>query len=301
MNLSDLLFLFKKHLENAVKKDDPSAMFIGLAYLDVIDILKSNFYKDDIITFDKIKNMNITEHMKNKLKKIIETELVPSNKQPELHKNNLIDELIQVAGIGKAKANFLVKLGLTNINDLNKPPFSNHITEATKLLLKYKPEREIPNSIITKLNPILTTYPNTVLVGSFRRKTTISKDIDIMLVSDNKLSLENYINKLKNDVDEIYVYSKGIDKISFIFLYSKVSTKYFKVDVFRTPKKYKYAMLLYSTGSKQTNIMLRKLALKKGYTLNQKGLYFKNKEIILNSEKHIFDILGIPFIKPEDR
>ena len=46
---------------------------------------------------------------------------------------------------------------------------------------------------------------------------------------------------------------------------------------------------------------MRGIAKKKGYMLNQNGLYKNGKLITINSEKEIYDLLGIPYVKPKDR
>ena len=80
----------------------------------------------------------------------------------------------------------------------------------------------------------------------------------------------------------------------------KKNTNY-KVDIFRTEKKYKNAMLLYATGSKVFNIKMRTIAKKKGYTLNQKGLYKNGKLIPIKSEKGFFKKLDMDYLEPEER
>lgn len=64
--------------------------------------------------------------------------------------------------------------------------------------------------------------------------------------------------------------------------------------------------LLYFTGSKGFNISLRKLALKKGYSLNEYGVFSlkaktKNKSLAGENEQEIFTLLGLDYIPPEMR
>ena len=55
------------------------------------------------------------------------------------------------------------------------------------------------------------------------------------------------------------------------------------------------------TGSKLFNINLRKKAKLLGYKLNEYGLYKNNNKIKINSEKDIFEKLGLNYIKPKNR
>ena len=78
---------------------------------------------------------------------------------------------------------------------------------------------------------------------------------------------------------------------------------FYKIDIFRTPIKNKYTMLLYSTGSKNFNIRMRVIAKKQNYILNQTGLYKLPSKtlIIVSSEQDIFNKLNIKYILPKYR
>ena len=77
-----------------------------------------------------------------------------------------------------------------------------------------------------------------------------------------------------------------------------------KMDLFIAPKlEYPFAQL-YSTGSKEFNIRMRRLAKSKGYLLNQKGLYKSGKRLNsskFKSEKSIFDFLNMKYVSPKSR
>ena len=74
------------------------------------------------------------------------------------------------------------------------------------------------------------------------------------------------------------------------------------MDIFITNVKEYPFMLLYGTGGQKFNIFMRYIANNKGYILNQKGLYKKDKRITgLTTEKKIFKFLEIEYKKPIDR
>jgi DNA polymerase (family 10) len=238
--------------------------------------------------------------MKNKLLFLLTKKIKP-NEIKKINNIKLVNELIDFAGIGKTKADSLIKSGLTKITDLNKKIYKDQLNDATKLLMKYKPLRKIPIASIKKIEKLLTDFPNSQIVGGFRRKKQYSKDIDVMLISDSKHVLDNYLNYLNKNFKEIHVYSKGVDKVSLLILISP--KKYFKIDVFRTPISSKYAMLLYSTGSKEFNIRMRSIASRMNYLLNQTGIYkVPNKTPIkVKSEKDFFNILNMDYVEPWNR
>jgi DNA polymerase (family 10) len=61
------------------------------------------------------------------------------------------------------------------------------------------------------------------------------------------------------------------------------------------------AALQYFTGSKDHNILLRKLAIKKGWKLSEYGLFRGSKQIAGKTEEDVYEKLGLPWIAPELR
>jgi len=61
------------------------------------------------------------------------------------------------------------------------------------------------------------------------------------------------------------------------------------------------AAMLYFTGSKSHNIALREIAIKKGWKLNEYGLFEGEKMIAGKTEQQIYKSLGMQFIEPELR
>src|SRR3989338_11167453 len=61
--------------------------------------------------------------------------------------------------------------------------------------------------------------------------------------------------------------------------------------------------LLYFIGNKEHNVELRKLALSKGYTLNEYGLFkVKDKKWVAGrTEEEIYSKLGLKYMEPELR
>ncbi len=63
------------------------------------------------------------------------------------------------------------------------------------------------------------------------------------------------------------------------------------------------AALAYFTGSKAHNVRLREIAVKKGFKINEYGVFRErdDKKVGGEREEDIYDILGLPFIPPELR
>ncbi len=76
-----------------------------------------------------------------------------------------------------------------------------------------------------------------------------------------------------------------------------------RIDILITTKEEFPFALLYFTGSKLLNTIMRKEAAKQGFRLNEKSLINlkTNKKIILKTEKEIFEYIGYKYLDPTDR
>jgi DNA polymerase (family 10) len=317
MKVYEVLFLFNKHLEESREKFPKKIKYIKIAYTNVVNKIKESYEIDSNLSKSNVNQLDITNHMKTKLTFIL-TQKINAVDKKELEKSQLLDELINVAGIGKKKAEELINLGLTSIKQLNQRKWESHLNSGTILLIKNKPLRRIPHETIKKLENKFISFKSAKakLVGGFMRKKPFSKDIDVMIVSDKKTIITDYIKYLNKQFSEIYVYAKGSDKASLVLRNPlQKATQFLKVDIFSSPVKYQHAMLLYAIGSKKSNIKMRGLAKRKGYILNQYGLYkrkvsdksekFNIKKsdtpVSVKSEQDFFKILGIPYVTPTNR
>lgn len=156
-------------------------------------------------------------------------------------------------------------------------------------------------SDLKKYNKTLSFNKNTIVpVGSFRRKSEIVGDIDLL----TNIELKNIkFDEIKN-ISKII--SSGDKRISLIYK-CKINTKYKKIqiDIFYSSKSCWSYALLHHTGNKLQNIKLRRKANNMGYKLNQYGLFnlIDNAKLKqeMKTEKDIFDFLGKKYKKPEER
>ncbi len=280
-------------LRKKSKLDKPKAsQFIDRAYDGVISIIKGTYKPDETITKTDVVTLPLTENMKAKLLSTFDRNFVIDN--------NLAERISKYLGIGPKKAEELVRKGLTKPSQLKQKKWLELLPSYARVLITHAPRTNFPRSIIAHLEAKLVGYPDAeiILVGSYRRQLPYCNDIDIMLVS-NSVELGNYIEYL-GSVIPIHVYNNGRDRVSFLI---RIGSNYYKADVFRTSIREKYASLLYATGSREFNIRIRALAKKKGYLLNQHGL-FKGSSLVpqrITSERDIFDKLGVQYLSPKDR
>lgn len=147
------------------------------------------------------------------------------------------------------------------------------------------------------------------IVGSWRRGAKTSGDIDVIICDENHNSeiFKQFIDKLIEKKNLVEVLSRGNVKTLGI---SKLNNRSIarRIDFMFTPKEQFPFAILYFTGSKVFNTLMRKRALDLNYTMNEHGLYHykdnKKGKLIketFDTEQDIFSFLGIKYVEPEMR
>ncbi len=220
--------------------------------------------------------------------------------------------LMSVPGLGPKTAKLLYdKLKIKNIADLEKAARSHKIS--TLPGIKEKTEENILRGIaltksakermplaqalavaeeftksLKKLKEVKQIEP----AGSLRRRKETVRDIDILVTSSRPQRVMEVFTHLA-EVKEVL--AKGPTK-------SSVLTKEgVQVDIRVVRQKSFGAALLYFTGSKQHNIKLRQLAARKGWKINEYGVFKKNRWLAGKKEQDIFKMFKLPYICPELR
>jgi len=293
------------HLKNQIRSLTRNETYVFRLRSYNIVFKKVQSLEHDDITSDIINNMDLTDGMKYNL-----NELIKIKKKP-VHK--LEDELQSVIGIGRKLAQDLIKMGVSKLADLKKKQYYDILPLAAQIDIKYKPIRPIPRHMIVYFEDVLKIIKSIkfpfIIVGSYRRGKPSSSDIDVLVREDyvRKMSTETLISTINDDVKNFITiyppYATGPQKISTIVRLNKYRTNV-KVDFFISPKQELPFAILYSTGSKEFNIRMRQIAKKKGYLLNQKGIY-KSGVLIdpsqFKREQDIFRFLDMEYLSPVQR
>ena len=132
------------------------------------------------------------------------------------------------------------------------------------------------------------------IAGSLRRMKETIGDLDILASSNYPDEVMDFFVKY-GDIQRVLM--KGITKTSVVL------NDNLQVDL-RVIKNESYgAALQYFTGSKEHNVKMRSIAIKKGFKLNEYGLFSKktNKYVIGKDEEEIYNKLGLNYIEPELR
>lgn len=130
------------------------------------------------------------------------------------------------------------------------------------------------------------------VTGSIRRRKETIGDIDVLVISSKPKKIMDTFTAMP---EVARVYAKGSTKSS-VRLNAGID-----VDVRVIPKESYGAARYYFTGSKDHNVAVRKIAIKKGYKLSEYGLLKGKKQIAGRTEEELFKKLGMDYIPPEMR
>ena len=225
-----------------------------------------------------------------------------------------VDALMGVPGLGPKRIKLLYdQLGIKNLAGLEKAAQQHRIREiegfgakveedilkgiaiaqqrGTRFLLGYAmPVAEELRSRLAALKSVA----QVEIAGSYRRKQETIGDLDILVTSAKPQEAMDFFVKMP-EVAEVLAH--GATK-SAVRLRNGL-----QIDV-RVLKENEYGSALqYFTGNKEHNVALRKIALSKGYTLSEYGLFaLKGKRWVAGrTEEEIYRKLGLQLMEPELR
>ncbi|HSR00080.1 MAG TPA: DNA polymerase/3'-5' exonuclease PolX [Sphingomicrobium sp.] len=131
------------------------------------------------------------------------------------------------------------------------------------------------------------------VAGSFRRRRETVGDLDILVASDEGKAIGDRLAAYENVAG---ILAHGPTRTT-VMLRSGLQVDLRVVE----PKSYG-AALMYFTGSKAHNVALRGMASRRGWKLNEYGLFDKqNQRLAGATEARVYDKLGMPLIPPELR
>ena len=223
-------------------------------------------------------------------------------------------DLVAIQGVGPKKAKlFHDTLGITSVDELQDMAQSHQLQGIPGI--KEKTEENILRGIAfhkqgvgrmtlgyamvisKRVTDQLREIPGVEQIdsaGSLRRRMETIGDIDILVSSSSPHEvMDTFIH-----LPEVrQVLGRGTTKSSVL------TQEGCQMDI-RVVKKDQYgAALAYFTGSKAHNIRIREMALRKGFKINEYGIFDEKSgdRIAGEKEEDIYRLLGIPLIPPELR
>jgi len=298
---------------------------------DMLDILEDNRFKirayrnaarnlselgDDVETIAERSQLEeipgIGKDLGLKIKEYIETNKITYYEELKKKAPEELVALLGIQGLGpKTLAKLFKELKVRNLDDLQKAIEGDEILELEGMgekkvqdikrgiqIFKESVKRTplgivlpIAETLISEIGKIPGTE-GTVAAGSLRRMRETIGDIDILTKADDGQNVIKAFTELPF-VKEVL--ASGGTKGSIIIKNGV------QVDLrVVSPESYG-AALHYFTGSKAHNVKLRTIALKKGFKINEYGIFRDQEKLAGETEKEIYSILGIDWIPPEIR
>jgi DNA polymerase (family 10) len=223
-----------------------------------------------------------------------------------------IDELYGIEGIGpKTIKMFYDKLQIKNLADLEKAATEGKLKTLPGFTEKKEQDifkrieffkRGKGRLIIGEVYPLvkqiekrlqhIAGVKNAVAAGSIRRMKETIGDIDYLVAANDPKRVIDFFVKMP-EVQEIL--GMGQAK-AFVKLASGIDA-----DLLVVPEESWGAALQYFTGSKEHSVQLRKIAISKGFRLNEWGVFKGDKRIAGATEEEVYKTLGLQWIPPEMR
>lgn len=223
------------------------------------------------------------------------------------------DALMAVEGLGpKGIKQLYRELGVKNLDDLEKQAKRHRIrrlkgmgeiTERKILVNLEFARRSTGRNLLGHILPIaeqikseldgLRYVDRVEIAGSIRRRKETVGDIDVLVTTTEPVDVMDHFTKM-DLVDDVVV--KGPTK-------STVRLKENGIDVdIRTFVDESFgSAMMYFTGSKETNVELRRIAISKGLKLNEYGVFRGERLVAGRTEEDVFNSLGMVYIEPELR
>jgi len=276
--------------------------------IDQIKLIESVYSMDDLVSVS-----GIGEKIRAKLEEIFKTgKLRAAERAREKGELKIYDIFLKIHGIGVVKAKELIDHGIDTIEKLTEN--QDLLNETQRIGLKYYldtqlriPRKEMEKHArkLSKLTRDIDPDLELKVVGSYRRGAEDSGDIDVLVTIHRETNslpkiLKKIVDTLRDNGYLLADLSNGQKKYMGIARLNK-KTSARRIDILMTSQKEYPFALVYFTGDFQINISLRKRATELGYTLNEYTLRGAPKELTIESEKELFNVLGFKFLKPKDR
>ncbi len=268
---------------------------------------------EDFVRDDRLMDIpGVGKDLADKIKEYVQTGKIKAYEDLKKKVPGGLLDLLNIPSVGPKTAKLLYEeLKIKNILDLEKAIKKNklqgifgikektieNISKGIELLKRGRERMtlaqamQVADEFISALKK-LSEVKRISVAGSLRRQKETVRDIDILMISKKPKKIMDVFTGLP---DVATVLAKGETK-------SSVRTKGdVQVDCRVEEEKSFGAALLYFTGSKNFNIRLRQLAIKRGLKINEYGVFRKNRFVCGKTEEEIFKILGISYIEPELR
>lgn len=262
---------------------------------------------------------DIGDDLAGKIETLVESGRLPLLEKVEKRTPKALSELMKIEGLGAKRVKALHEaLDIDTIDDLKQAAERGDIrsvegfgekseAKIRKRLEKYAGDEQRTQLIEAEeiAKPLIEHLKKTeglkdiVIAGSYRRRKETVGDLDILVTANKGFSG----NKGRTAIMDHFT---GYDEVEEVISKGKTrSTVYLRsgmqVDFRLVPQVSFGAALHYFTGSRDHNIAVRKMGIKKGYKVNEYGVFKDGKRIAGKTEKSVYSKMDLPYIEPELR
>lgn len=219
-----------------------------------------------------------------------------------------LGDMAALPGLGPKRVKLLYdQLKVRTLDDLRRVLKSGRLAElkgfgpvsAKKLAAALEKPREekrfrlaVAEAEAEALAAFLRGYGRIAVAGSLRRRRETVGDLDMLVTAKDGAAVGDRLVAYDNVAE---VLAHGTTRTTVI-LRSGI-----QVDVRAVPEESYGAALMYFTGSKAHNILLRGLANEHDWKLNEYGLFSGRRRIAGATEEEVYKKLGLAYIPPEMR
>ncbi|MBN1238173.1 MAG: DNA polymerase/3'-5' exonuclease PolX [Gammaproteobacteria bacterium] len=254
----------------------------------------------------------VGKDLADKIHTIVETGRLPLLDEVAERTPRALSDLMKIGGLGPKRVKTLYReLDIRSIDDLRKAAADHRIRdlpgfgEKTEQLildgvgrlveqgsrLKLSAAGAVADSLVAHLRAV-DGVREIVVAGSFRRRKETVGDLDILATAaDSGPLMDRFV--AYPDVAEVM--SKG-DTRSTVRLRSGLT-----VDLRVVPQSSYGAALVYFTGSKAHNIAIREIGIRRGYKINEYGVFEDGRRLRAPTEAAVYRRIGLAWVPPELR
>lgn len=254
----------------------------------------------------------IGDDLAQKIKTILETGTVPQLDELRAQVPRGVVEMLRIPGLGPKKAAALFKdLGITSLEMLKAAAESGAVAqlkgfgektahsildglknlEQTGQRMYLAEARPLAEAIVADLRTV-PGVKHAEVAGSFRRRRETVGDLDLLATADDSAATMDRLaaNPL---VEKVLARGETKQRVRL--------TAGIEMDLRVVPDESYGAALVYFTGSKAHNIVLRRRAQDRGLKLNEYGVFRGEDLVAGRTEKDVYKSVDLPWIPPELR
>lgn len=255
---------------------------------------------------------DIGDDLAEKIRTIVETGKLPLLEEVESRTPEALSDMMKIEGLGPKRVKALYReLDIRNIDDLKRAARSGKIRdlegfgEKTEKLIKERAERfagkerrvklaaaeDIARPLVEYLEKVRGVR-NIIVAGSYRRRKETVGDLDILVTAAKDSPV---MDRFTGYDEVVEIVSRGKTR-STVRLRSGMS-----VDLRVVPQLSYGAALVYFTGSKEHNIAIRQIGVRKKLKINEYGVFRNDERVAGKTEKSVYEKVDLPYIPPELR